>query len=193
MANWNEVTLIGRVVAEPEDQDIVRFQGGGQVVRLRFVVNNRKYDKGKGDWVDDPVWVDLKFFDSDKGPKLATQALKLKKGESVFVKGHLVLEQWESDGGKRQKMLVYVDKMQFLGGKGGDEAPAQDSRGRDARRDDSRPRDSRRDDGRGRDSRRDDARRDDGRGRDARRDDDRRDNSRDDYAPAGGNDDDIPF
>jgi single-strand DNA-binding protein len=114
MANLNKVMLIGRLTRDPE---IKTFSNGGKVANIGFAVNNRKKNKDSGEWEDVPVWVDLKVFNRDTGRKLADLVeSSLKKGQQIYVEGHLVLEEWtgKEDGKKASKMVVYVDDFQFL-------------------------------------------------------------------------------
>lgn len=115
MANLNKCVLIVRVVATPTGQDVRTFQGGGKVAKVRCVLNNRRFDKTKNEWVDDPVWLDLKFFNRGETGKLADRAEKLTKSQQLLVEGHLVMEEWtDKEGQKRQKILVYADAFQLL-------------------------------------------------------------------------------
>jgi single-strand DNA-binding protein len=116
MANLNKVILIGRIVADPTDKDVIPFQNGGKVTKLRFVVNNRKPDpQAQGQWVDDPVWLDLKFFNRGEFGKLADRAAQLRKPQQICLEGHLVMEEWtDQQGQKRQKIVVYVDSFQLI-------------------------------------------------------------------------------
>jgi single-strand DNA-binding protein len=114
MANLNKVMLIGRLTRDPE---IKTFGNGGKVANVGFAVNNRKKDKQSGEWVDVPVWIDLKVFNRETGRKMADLVeSSLKKGQQIYVEGHLVLEEWtgKEDGKKASKMVVYVDDFQFL-------------------------------------------------------------------------------
>ena len=114
MANLNKVMLIGRLTRDPE---IKVFGNGGKVANIGFAVNNRKKSKETGQWEDVPVWIDLKVFNRETGRKLADLVeSSLKKGQQVYVEGHLVLEEWsgKEDGKKQSKMVVYVDDFQFL-------------------------------------------------------------------------------
>ncbi len=114
MANLNKVMLIGRLTRDPE---IKTFGNGGKVANVGFAVNNRKKDKTSGEWVDVPVWIDLKVFNRETGRKMADLVeSSLKKGQQIYVEGHLVLEEWtgKEDGKKASKMVVYVDDFQFL-------------------------------------------------------------------------------
>ena len=114
MANLNKVMLIGRLTRDPE---IKTFGNGGKVANVGFAVNNRKKNKQSGEWEDAPVWIDLKVFNRDTGRKMADLVeSSLKKGQQIYVDGHLVLEEWtgKEDGKKASKMVVYVDDFQFL-------------------------------------------------------------------------------
>src|SRR5579883_2346733 len=123
MANLNKVMLIGRLTRDPE---VKTFGNGGKVANIGFAVNNRRKNKDSGQWEDVPVWLDLKVFNRDTGRKMADLVeSSLKKGQQVYVEGHLVLEEWtgKEDGKKASKMVIYVDDFQFLekkeGGMGG--------------------------------------------------------------------------
>ena len=127
MGNLNKVMQIGRLTRDPE---IKEFSNGGKVAKIGFAVNNRRKNPQSGEWEDVPVWVDLKAFNRETGRKLADQfANNLRKGQQIYVEGHLVLEEWTSkDAGKKQsKMVVYVDDIQFLEKKEGGPAPARAS------------------------------------------------------------------
>ena len=123
MANLNKVMLIGRLTRDPE---IKVFGNGGKVANIGFAVNNRRKSKESGQWEDVPVWLDLKVFNREPGPKKADLAEQsLKKGQQILVEGHLVLEEWagKEDGKKMSKLVIYVDNFEFLekreGGMGG--------------------------------------------------------------------------
>ena len=114
MANLNKVMLIGRLTRDPE---IKTFGNGGKVANVGFAVNNRKKNKQTDQWEDAPVWIDLKVFNRETGRKMADLVeSSLKKGQQIYVEGHLVLEEWsgKEDGKKQSKMVVYVDDFQFL-------------------------------------------------------------------------------
>lgn len=111
--NVNKVLVMGRLTREPESRS---FANGGKVTSFGLAINNRKKD-ANGDWVDDPVFVDVKAFDREKGCKLATNIEEYaSKGQRIFLEGHLVLEQWEdrNGGGKRSKLVIVADNVQFL-------------------------------------------------------------------------------
>ena len=114
MANLNKVMLIGRLTRDPE---VKTFANGGKVAKMGFAVNNRKKNMQSGEWEDVPVWIDLKVFNRETGAKKADLAeSSLKKGQQIFVEGHLVLEEWtgKEDGKKSSKVVIYVDNFEFL-------------------------------------------------------------------------------
>lgn len=127
MANLNKVMLIGRLTDQPTE---IPVRNGGRGVKFRFAVNNRKKDQNTGQWVDDPVFMDVEAWNRGENGKTADLILQyLGKGKQVFIEGHLRLDQWEdkNGGGKRSKLVVVVDNVQFLeprqdgmGGGGGD-------------------------------------------------------------------------
>jgi len=117
MANLNKVMLIGRLTRDPE---IKEFSNGGKVANIGFAVNNSRKNPQSGQWEEVPVWVELKAFSNERGRKLADLVEKyLRKGSQAYVEGHLVLEEWagKEDGKKQSKMVVYVDSIEFLGGR----------------------------------------------------------------------------
>jgi single-strand DNA-binding protein len=112
MANLNKVMLIGRLTRDPE---VRNFNNGGKVAKFGFAVNNRKKDQATGEWVDDPVYIDVEAFNRGEFGKQADLVEQyLVKGRQIFIEGHLKLDQWEKDGQKRSRLLVVVDNIQFL-------------------------------------------------------------------------------
>lgn len=129
MANLNKVMFIGRLTRDPE---IRSFSNGGKVAAFGFAVNNRKKDTASGQWVDEPVFIDVKVFNrGESGRQADLVEQSLHKGNQVFLEGHLVMETWDdkNGGGKRSKLVVVVDNFQFLerreDGGGGGSAPAR--------------------------------------------------------------------
>jgi len=114
MANLNKVMLIGRLTRDPE---VRTFATGGKVASFGFAVNNRKKNAQTGQWEEVPVFVDVKAFNRETGRKLADLVEQyLRKGQQVYIEGHLILEEWtgKEDGKKQSKLRVVVDEIQFL-------------------------------------------------------------------------------
>jgi len=130
MANLNKVMLIGRLTRDPETRT---FANGGKVANIGFAVNNRKKNQTTGEWEDEPVFIDIKAANRENGRKLADLVEQyLRKGNQVYIEGHLVLDQWvdKNDGQKRSKLRVNMTDLQFLeprpdgaGGEGGARTP----------------------------------------------------------------------
>ena len=115
MANINRVILTGNLTADPE---LSTTPNGTSVCRLRLAVNRRYKDQSTGDWVDKPNYFDIKVW-GNQGENCAQY---LSKGRPVAVDGRLEWSEWESqDGGKRSKVEVVADTVQFLGSRSDNE------------------------------------------------------------------------
>ncbi len=111
MASYNRVILVGNLTRDPELRYI---PSGTAVAEVGLAVNDRVK---KGDqWVDETTFVDVTLW--ARTAEVANQYLN--KGSSVLIEGRLKLDSWEKDGQKRSKLRVIADKMQMLGGRGGD-------------------------------------------------------------------------
>jgi single-strand DNA-binding protein len=120
MANLNKVMLIGRLTRDPE---VRMFSNGGKVASFGFAVNNRKKNPQTGQWEDEPVFLDCDAFNRGEFGKTADLVEQyLHKGNQAFIEGHLKLDQWEdkNGGGKRSKLKIIVDNVQFLEPRGSD-------------------------------------------------------------------------
>ena len=114
MANLNKVMLIGRLTRDPE---VRTFASGGKVAAFGFAVNNRRKNQQSGQWEEEPVFLDLEAFNrGETGRQLADLAEQyFRKGQQVFIEGHLKLDQWTAqDGQKRSRLKIVVDNFQFL-------------------------------------------------------------------------------
>jgi single-strand DNA-binding protein len=115
----NRVTLVGRLTRDPELQHL---PSGTPVLKLGLAVNGRAQD-GAGNWVDKPNFFDVKVF----GNQAEFLSQHLAKGRRIGVDGRLDWSSWEGqDGGKRSKVEVVAQSVQFLDsrGEGGGEAAA---------------------------------------------------------------------
>jgi single-strand DNA-binding protein len=111
MASYNRVILMGNLTRDPQ----LRYTGTGVAVcDFGLAVNNRK-KAPSGEWVDDPVFVDITLWER----QAETAGEYLTKGAPVLIEGHLKFDTWEGqDGQKRSKLTVVGDRMQLLGGRG---------------------------------------------------------------------------
>lgn len=112
MANLNKVMLIGRLTRDPEAR---AFSNGGKVAKFGFAVNNRKRNPD-GSWGDEPVFLDCEAFNRGDNGTLADRVEStLRKGQQIFIEGHLKLDQWTTpDNQKRSALKIVVDNFQYL-------------------------------------------------------------------------------
>jgi len=109
--NINRVVLTGNLTRDPE---LRTTQSGTSVCSLRIACNTRRKD-ASGQWVDKPNYFDVTVW----GAQGENCAQYLSKGRPVAVDGRLEWSEWEAqDGGKRSKVEVVADTVQFLGSRG---------------------------------------------------------------------------
>jgi single-strand DNA-binding protein len=114
----NRVTLVGRLTRDPE---LRHLPSGQPVLQLGIAVNGRQRDEA-GNWTDKPNFFDVKVF----GNQAETLAQHLSKGRRIGVDGRLDWSSWEAqDGGKRSKVEVVANQVQFLDSRSDGEAVPQ--------------------------------------------------------------------
>ena len=112
MASHNRVILLGNLTRDVE----LRYIASGMAVTDIGLAVNDKRKNANGEWVDDPVFVDVTLW----GRTAEVAGEYLSKGSPVFIEGRLKLDTWESsDGQKRSKLKVIGEKMQMVGPRGG--------------------------------------------------------------------------
>lgn len=116
MASLNKVLLIGNLTKDPE----LRYTPNGTAVtNLRIAVNRRFKDR-TGELKEDTCFVTVTAW--DKQAEICNQYLQ--KGRQIFVEGILQSRSWETtDKQKRSTIDVRAERIQFLGGPKGMEAP----------------------------------------------------------------------
>ncbi len=113
MASFNRVILLGNLTRDLE----IRYTTTGMAIGDTGIAVNDRRKNQAGEWVDEPTFVDLKFF----GRTAEIAGEYLSKGSPIHIEGHLKLDTWEKEGQKRSKLYVIVDRMQLLGSKSGSE------------------------------------------------------------------------
>ncbi len=105
---FNEITILGRLTKNIE----LKYTQNGLAVAKSGVATSYKYkDKVTGGQKEETMFIDINLF--GRSAEIANQYLR--KGDLVFLIGRLTLNQWVgSDGSKRQKHEVIVEKMQLL-------------------------------------------------------------------------------
>lgn len=109
----NNVLITGNLTRDPELRET---PSGFQVLNFGVAVNDRKKNQSTGQWEDYANFVDCTMF----GNRAASVARFLAKGSKVAIEGKLRWSQWETqDGGKRSKLEVVVDELEFMTGREG--------------------------------------------------------------------------
>lgn len=108
--SFSEITIIGFIGNEPE---LKYTKNNTAVLTLSVGVSERikatapKDKKAKTYWHKSRRWG--KYAENDK--------INLKKGDKVFIKGHLIYDSWEDRTGKKYKDAIieidYLEKMIF--------------------------------------------------------------------------------
>ena len=107
MASFNRVVLVGNLT---KDVELRYLQSGMAVTDIGLAVNH-KYKNKTGEWVEEPVFVDITLW----GRTAEVAGEYLGKGSSVLIEGRLKLDSWEKDGQKHSKLKVIGETMQMLG------------------------------------------------------------------------------
>ena len=112
----NRVIITGNLTRDPE---LRQTSGGLPVLGLGVAVNDRRKN-AEGQWEDYPNFVDCTMF----GTRAEHVKPYLSKGSKVSIEGKLRWSQWDAkDGGKRSKLEVVIDEIEFMSQRG-EQAPA---------------------------------------------------------------------
>jgi single-strand DNA-binding protein len=98
----NQVTLVGRLGRDPKEVS-------GNVASFTLAIDEKYKDKD-GELVSKTEWIDVVTF--GKVSQIVTQYVK--KGDLILVTGKLNVQKWESEGEKKQKMVVIGLGIKFL-------------------------------------------------------------------------------
>ena len=115
MANINRVIITGNLTRDPE---LRALPSGTPVCELGVAVNHRRKDQASGNWIEEPNYFNVVVF----GAQGENCANYLFKGRPVAVDGRLRWSSWEdkNGGGKRSKVEIVAQTVQFLGSRGDD-------------------------------------------------------------------------
>lgn len=102
----NRVVVTGNLTQDPE---LRHTNSGVAIAEGRVAVNGR--EKRGGEWQDRADFFDFIVW-GDRGESFAEH---MSKGSPVAVDGRLRHERWETqEGGKRSRVLIVADRVQFL-------------------------------------------------------------------------------
>ncbi len=113
MAGFNRVILIGNLTRDPE----LRYTPQGTAVAdLRLAVTTVRGRSGT-ERKEETLFIDCTVWDR----QAETCSEYLAKGRPVLVEGRLIEDQWQDKetGERRSRIKVYVQNVQFLGGRDG--------------------------------------------------------------------------
>lgn len=123
MASLNKVFLLGNLTRDP---DLRALPSGSAVCEFGIAVN-RRYTAANGQDVEEPCFVDIVVW----GRSAESCKQYLEKGSQVMIEGRLQLDQWEdrNGGGKRSRLRVVAEQVQFLSRRPGDAQGYGDNQG----------------------------------------------------------------
>lgn len=108
MKDINSVTLVGRLVRDPE----LRYTNGGMAVLGFDIAVNRSVKHGD-QWKNE-----ANFFNCVLFGKMGEAVSKyMAKGKQVCIIGELTQDRWEKDGQKHSKVKIICSSLQLLGDK----------------------------------------------------------------------------
>ena len=112
MANYNKILLMGNLTRDPQ---LSYLPSQTPVVEFGLAVNRRWTGKD-GSKKEETCFVDCRAY----AGTAETINKYLSKGKPIFVEGRLDFNSWTAtDGTKRSKHRVTVEKFEFLGGPAG--------------------------------------------------------------------------
>lgn len=104
----NRTVISGNLTRDPE---VRATAAGTQVLSFTVAVNDRRKNQQTGEWEDHANFVGCAMF----GARAEAVGRYLSKGSKVCVEGKLRYSAWEDrDGGKRSKLEVIVDEIEFM-------------------------------------------------------------------------------
>ena len=117
----NKVMISGNTT---RDAELRATSTGNSVLTFGVAVNDRRRN-ANGEWEDYANFVDCQLF----GRRAEALAQYLTKGTKVAIEGRLHYSSWEdrNGGGRRSKIDVYVDELEFLSSRNGGGRPSGQS------------------------------------------------------------------
>jgi single-strand DNA-binding protein len=106
--NLNTVMLAGHLTRDPQLRSLANDR---TVVSFSLAIN-RRFKGADGEVKEDSTFVDCEAW--GRTAELVGQYLA--KGSACYIEGRLKLDSWEDkEGGKRSRLKVVADSVQFLG------------------------------------------------------------------------------
>ena len=67
--------------------------------KFGFAVNNRKLNESTQQWEEIPVFIDMEIWNRGESKQADRVLQTLRKGQQVFIEGHLKLDTWDDKNG----------------------------------------------------------------------------------------------
>jgi len=117
MLNFNQVTILGRLVKDPE---LKVLSSGSNVCNFTVAVNRQFTSNGEKK--EDVTYLDCEVY----GKPAETIAKFMTKGRPIFVIGKLKQNNWkDAEGNNKSRLVVWVDNFEFVDS-GGDKINTSD-------------------------------------------------------------------
>lgn len=111
MSNFNQVILMGYMTRDP-----VLSYTSSQCAVVEFgLAVNRSFKKADETTGEEKLFIECQGF----GKRAEVISMFFKKGQPIFIVGHLKLETWEKDGQPRSRIRAIVSNFEFVGKKEG--------------------------------------------------------------------------
>lgn len=107
MSNINQVTVSGNLT---RDAELRELKNDNYALNFSIACNDVFYDREAEDYAEYANFIDCVMF----GKRAAAIADYLKKGAKVCVAGKLHYSSWETDEGKRSKLEVQANEIEFM-------------------------------------------------------------------------------
>lgn len=102
----NEATLVGKLGRDPE----LRYASSGTAICSFSMATDYRYKKD-GEWNSKTTWHNIVIFGKDA----ENLGQSLAKGDTVFVRGRIEEETWETnDGERRRATKIYANEIYAL-------------------------------------------------------------------------------
>ena len=114
MGSVNKAILVGNLGRDAE----LKFTGNGfAIARFSIATTDRRKDSKTGEWVEKTEWHRIVLL----GKQAESLQDYLKKGKQIYVEGRIETRSWDDkDGQKRYTTEIVADRIQLLGGGGGE-------------------------------------------------------------------------
>ena len=124
MASVNKAILVGNLGRDPE----LKYLPSGDAVCNFSIATTESWKDKSGEKQEATEWHRISAF----GKLAEVCGQYLKKGGAVYIEGSIKTRTYEKDGEKRYATEIRADRMQMLGGKGGqneaEEKPAPEKK-----------------------------------------------------------------